>query len=104
MQGHFGPSFRDDGSGLCAAGGEDDEVSTDIDPDVTPVYGPPPSVESVKSVAEIREKISQHKDNLRLWRSGYLRPTEPDEDEVQLTMAGLKGAIYSLEWALGLHS
>jgi hypothetical protein len=57
----------------------------------------------VKSEAEIREKIEQHSGNIRSWQSGDLKPTEPDEDGVERTIAGLKGARYALEWALGLH-
>jgi hypothetical protein len=50
----------------------------------------------------IREKIAQHEDNLALWESGYLDPTEPDEDERRATIAGLRAASGSLRWALAI--
>jgi sugar phosphate isomerase/epimerase len=45
----------------------------------------------------IRERLEQHKDNLALWESGYLNPTEPDPDERRATMERLRVAIEVLE-------
>jgi hypothetical protein len=48
----------------------------------------------------IRERLAQHRENLGLWESGYLAPTEPDPEERQATMGRLKVAIEVLETAL----
>ena len=54
----------------------------------------------VKTLADITEKLEQHKDNLRLWKNGYLAPTEPDANEREAIMRELKAAIVTLEWVL----
>jgi len=41
--------------------------------------------------------IKQHRDNIELWDTGFLLPTEPEEDERRITMAELKAAIDTLE-------
>jgi hypothetical protein len=51
--------------------------------------------------SEIREKLAQHEENLRLWRSGYLTPTEPDPEERTIAVKQLEAAIWTLQWALG---
>jgi hypothetical protein len=50
-------------------------------------------------IAKLNERIGYHKDNLALWKSGALLPTEPDEDEVTATIRGLEAAIDALEKA-----
>jgi hypothetical protein len=44
----------------------------------------------------VMERLVQHTDNLQLWESGYLSPTEPDPEERRLTVERLKAAIYEL--------
>ena len=51
---------------------------------------------------EIREKLAQHQENLHLWRTGYLSPTEPDPQEREKVIIQLKAAIHTLQWVLGL--
>jgi hypothetical protein len=48
----------------------------------------------------IRERLAQHRENLGLWESGYLAPTEPDPEERQATMGRLRVAIEVLETVL----
>ena len=45
----------------------------------------------------IKERLTMHRDNLRLWQNGVLTPTEPDEEERTAVMRGLMGAINELE-------
>lgn len=45
----------------------------------------------------IAERLVQHTDNLRLWESGYLNPTEPDPQERECVIRELKAAIAELE-------
>jgi hypothetical protein len=45
----------------------------------------------------IDERLAQHRDNLGLWTSGYLAPTEPDPEARRLTVECLKAAIYELK-------
>lgn len=54
----------------------------------------------MKTEAEIREQLGFHKMNLEQWKSGYLTPTEPDEEERNAVMRELKAAIFTLEWVL----
>ena len=51
---------------------------------------------------QIDERIGYHRDSLNQWRDGTLTPTEPDEDEREKTIEGLKAAISALEVARGL--
>lgn len=44
----------------------------------------------------VAERLRQHRENLALWRSGYLRPTEPDPDERAATMRELGACIAEL--------
>jgi hypothetical protein len=55
----------------------------------------------MRTKAEIREKLAQLQENLRLWRSGYLTPTEPDPEERTIAVKQLEAAIWTLKWALG---
>jgi hypothetical protein len=55
----------------------------------------------MRSEAEIREQLAQHEENLRLWRSGYLTPTEPDPEERTITVKQLEAVIWTLKWVLG---
>jgi hypothetical protein len=55
----------------------------------------------MRTEPEIREKLAQHEENLRLWRSGYLMPTEPDPEERTITIKQFEAAIWTLKWALG---
>jgi hypothetical protein len=48
----------------------------------------------------IRERLSQHRENLWLWQTGYLTPTEPDPEERQAVIDRLKVAIEVLETVL----
>lgn len=59
----------------------------------------PPTIE--RTPTDIRERIQQHRDNLALWESGYLAPTEPDEEERTAVMRELRAAIAELSWVLG---
>ena len=45
---------------------------------------------------KIWDRLSQHTDNLRLWESGYLNPTEPDEHERECVIRELKACIVEL--------
>lgn len=45
----------------------------------------------------VTERISQHYENVRLWRSGFLDPTEPDEHERECVIRELEAAIVELE-------
>ena len=45
----------------------------------------------------VEERLDQHRENLRLWESGYLDPTEPEEEERTATKLQLKACIYELE-------
>ena len=54
----------------------------------------------MRTRAEMLTKLEQHKENLQLWESGYLAPTEPDADERATIMRELKAAIATLEWAM----
>lgn len=45
----------------------------------------------------IGERLQQHLDNLALWESGYLDPSEPDEDERACTVRELRAAIAELK-------
>jgi hypothetical protein len=56
----------------------------------------------MKSKAEIREKLVHHETSLAQWESGFLAPTEPDDDERRRVMARLAAAIYTLYWVLDL--
>jgi hypothetical protein len=55
----------------------------------------------MRTVAEIREKLAQHEENLRLWRSSYLTPTEPEPEERTIAVKQLEAAIWTLKWTLG---
>ncbi len=44
----------------------------------------------------IAERLAQHTDNLELWESGYLKPTEPDPHERECVIRELKAAIAEL--------
>lgn len=48
-------------------------------------------------VERINERMEQHQENLRDWKSGYLNPTEPDEEERARIKRGLEACIYELE-------
>lgn len=48
----------------------------------------------------VRACLQQHRDNLELWQSGHLTPTEPDPDEREAVMRELKTAIHEPEWVL----
>jgi hypothetical protein len=45
----------------------------------------------------VRERLTQHRENLELWRNGTLTPTEPDPEERRVTVAQLEAAVYELE-------
>lgn len=65
---------------------------------------PPPKMVlpgHLKPECVIRDQLSWHRENLRLWENGFLTPTEPDEEERRITVAELKAAIATLEWVLG---
>ena len=54
----------------------------------------------------VMERLAQHTDNLRLWESGYLDPTEPDQVERAAVKERLRAAIYELNlivnfWGMG---
>jgi hypothetical protein len=51
-------------------------------------------------VGMIKERIAQHRHNLRDWESGLLTETEPDPDEREATKRELRAAIHELEWVL----
>ncbi len=44
----------------------------------------------------ILERLAQHTDNLELWQSGYLNPTEPDPQERECVIRELKACIAEL--------
>lgn len=48
----------------------------------------------------IRERLTQHRDNLALWKSGALRPTVEDDEEQHAVMHELCVAIAELETVL----
>jgi len=45
----------------------------------------------------VSERLHQHRENLALWESGYLDPTEPYEEERHAIKRELKAAIKALE-------
>lgn len=55
----------------------------------------------IRSQGELEEKLEQHRENLRLWETGFLTPTEPDPDERTRIMTELRAAIVTLTWVLG---
>lgn len=48
-----------------------------------------------------RERIGQHNDNLKLWESGYLNATEPEQEEREITVCQLRAARDELIELLG---
>jgi hypothetical protein len=48
----------------------------------------------------IRARMEQHRENLRLWESGYLTPTEPDPEERWLIKERLRACIQELGYLL----
>ncbi len=46
------------------------------------------------------QRIEQRRGNLRLWESGHLTPTEPDEEERAAVMRELRAAMAEAEEAL----
>lgn len=48
-------------------------------------------------IVHAHERILQHAENLRLWREGFLDPTEPDPEERAAVKGRLEGAIHALE-------
>lgn len=50
--------------------------------------------------AAINFRLEQHRENLGLWESGFLAPTEPDPDERRRVMDHLRVAINELEEVL----
>ena len=61
-----------------------------------------PDTRHASFLRQIDERIGYHRDSLNQWRDGTLTPTEPDEDEREKTIEGLKAAISALEVARGL--
>ena len=55
-----------------------------------------PSVDREALSRYLCERVTQHVDNLRLWRTGFLTPTEPDEQERECVKRELKAALYEL--------
>jgi hypothetical protein len=55
----------------------------------------PPSENYLEKI--IRARLKQHRENLQLWESGYLKPTEPDAADRALTMFKLALVIDELE-------
>jgi len=49
-------------------------------------------------LGEIKKRLKQHRDNLRLWNNDVLSPTEPDENEREAIKRGLMGAINEDEY------
>ncbi len=45
----------------------------------------------------VHERLVQHTDNLRLWETGVLTPTEPDEHERNAVIRELRAAIAELK-------
>lgn len=45
----------------------------------------------------VDERLKQHRDNLRLWESGYLDPTEPDKIEREAVRRELQASVIELE-------
>jgi len=45
----------------------------------------------------VAKRLAQHLENLELWESGYLDPTEPDPEERDAVVRELKAAIAELE-------
>ena len=62
-----------------------------------PAREPDPTPRAEKVASVIAERLKQHRDNLHLWQSGFLAPTEPDEDERAAVMRELRAAIFELE-------
>lgn len=58
------------------------------------------SLSGLRTEGEIREWLEHSRENLRLWKNGWLEPTEPDPEERRLTVARLEAAIEALEWVL----
>lgn len=52
-------------------------------------------LESLRETAT--ERLKMHRDNLSLWQTGYLTPTEPDPQERRETMERLKAAAHEDE-------
>jgi hypothetical protein len=50
----------------------------------------------------IAERLAQHLENLRLWETGYLTPTEPDARERECVMRELRAAIAELRALAGM--
>lgn len=50
----------------------------------------------------LEQRIKQHQDNLKLWESGFLAPTEPDPEERDVIMRELKACICECQQALAL--
>ncbi len=48
----------------------------------------------------VRERLQQHRENLRLWEQGVLTPTEPDADERAAVKRELRACIRELEHLL----
>jgi hypothetical protein len=48
-------------------------------------------------LAWVKERLAQHRENLRLWENGFLTPTEPDPQERGCVVRELKAAIAELE-------
>lgn len=48
----------------------------------------------------LNERLRQHRENLKLWESGYLTPTEPEEEERWLIKERLKAVILEVEYLL----
>jgi hypothetical protein len=58
------------------------------------------AVTTDRLIALMRERLDQHRNNLRLWELGALTPTEPDDDERYAVMRELRAAIHELEYLL----
>ena len=50
--------------------------------------------------AYVQERLRMHRENLRLWESGALAPTEPDWDERYAIQRELQACIHELELLL----
>lgn len=57
----------------------------------------PYTPEEQRIVNHVSRRLSQHRDNLRLWHSGTLNPTEPDEVARATCIGGLMGAENELQ-------
>ena len=71
-------------------------MTTELANDVTSA----PPVRSSALLDCIRGRLKQHRDNLALWKSGYLRPTVEDDEEQRAVMHDLCVAIAELETVL----